>query len=322
MKYFFLVLVSVLFWQCDDGDLPFETIDFTNNNLQVCNNNESNFYLFKTDQNKSLVLRIPQSNFVNFATNNQPRLVPLGGSNLLTYRVYNRDLGNQDICTILPPADLMVSQEWVSQSGVVEITTEAIKSPADANLATRVIRYRHRVRVLNLTFLRDGQLQTQDVFNVGIYETNAQSFADFTSVPIFSCTTTDQKLKINNNQSLTLQIPLSLLANEATPAGAPRKAAMDATNQLRYQVFANAVTNAALCGTSSVSPLEQWQAANGTIDQDGWIEITTIQTNDPNTAQVIWVHDIVLKRVRLVRNTDQVDFLLGENYLFGQIITQ
>ena len=97
---------------------------------------------------------------------------------------------------------------------------------------------------------------------------------------------------------------------------------MDATNQLRYQVFANAITNATLCGTSSVSPLEQWQAANGTIDQDGWIEITTVQTNDPNTAQVIWVHDIVLKRVRLVRNTDQVDFLLGENYLFGQIITQ
>ena len=165
-KIFFLILAFFAL-SCDDGDIFFQDSTFETEELKSCNLvTADNFYLFKSEGDKSLILQLGLNANTIFKGQitpaNSPRLLTLTSNIKLTERIYNRSLGINDICTILPPTNLQIIKEWQSESGTIEVRTTAIKQEANANNETRLLRYRHTIVVKDLTINRDGQLQTFD----------------------------------------------------------------------------------------------------------------------------------------------------------------
>ncbi len=316
----FLVLTSLL--SCDDGDIVFQDISFENNNLVSCNNGFPNFYVFNIQDNQAYILTIQETNFRNQQNINAPLQIPLGNQASLILRTYNREISNSDICTTIPPANLSVTSERIAQSGIVEITTRAVRSAPDANNATRLTGYRHQVNIKNLTLGFDGQFQLIDDLLLGFYNTGSTTFVNFNATNIQSCNDNNLKFKIIQNQALELLVPPALFANVVTPVGSPRTALIDADHRLRYLVFPDFVNQGNFCGTNILNPSQIWMAQTGVANDSGIIEVSTVQDTDPNTAQTIFKHQVIFRNVRFVRNSDAVDFLLGNVYDFGEVITQ
>lgn len=319
---FLLILIfSFILLNCDDGDINYEDIRFENNNLNPCNNGFPNFYLFNIQDNQAYILQISEGLFQNRQNINNPLQVPIGNQVSLILRTYSRSVENSDICNTIPPANLGVVSERIAQSGTIEVVTRAIKTQADNNNATRISSYRHQVRIKNLTFAFDGQFQTTDLLELGFYNTASTPFSNFQNTNVQSCDNNQLLFKINQNQALELNVPASMFVNQATTPGSPRTALIDGSHIFRYLVFPDFINQTVFCGGALFNPTETWVAKNGENGLSGIIEVSTVEDTDPNTAQTIFKHNIVLKKLTMLRPLDEIDFLLGDVYEFGEYIT-
>jgi hypothetical protein len=84
---------------------------------------------------------------------------------------------------------------------------------------------------------------------------------------------------------------------------------------LSYRLYSGTITNAYFCTTIPTTPtlLQQWNAIDGIEVTSGIIEVST--TTLGNAFQ----HTIRLKKVTLKKGNS--DFSLGDDYLFGTLIT-
>ena len=324
-KIFFLILAFFAL-SCDDGDIFFQDSTFETEELKSCNLvTADNFYLFKSEGDKSLILQLGLNANTIFKGQitpaNSPRLLTLTSNIKLTERIYNRSLGNNDICTILPPTNLQIIKEWQSESGTIEVRTTAIKQEANANNETRLLRYRHTIVVKDLTINRDGQLQTFDNFEVGFYEQNAEAFPSFNATNnIVKCPNTDRYILNTTNRIFELNVPSALFTNVDTPVNEPRIALIDATHKFIYRIYPQIFSDAQRCDLPSQTATEIWEAENGINNVSGIIEVTTTSAPDPNMPTVtVFTHQVKLRKLKMKRTipNDGVDFLLGDEIILG-----
>jgi len=322
MKKFISVFLFCFTVSCDDGDIVFQDSTFTSNELKSCGLvNADNFYLFKTENDKSLIFQLGSASTTLFKkelTNNIPRTLAISGNIKLIERVYNRPIISGDVCNLLPPNNLLVTKEWQSVSGTISVNTIAIRNEPNANGETRIQKFRHQININNLTISRDGQLQTFDVYEVGYYEEVADAIPSFNS-SILKCPQTN-RYYLNINQSiLELILPNAMFENVNTPINEPRKTLINTDNTLILRKFSSTIPND-VCSVNNDTAIEVWQAEDGEANTSGIIEVVTTSAPNPtNPAQTDFSHQVTLKKIKFKRSLpeDGLDFQYGDVVVLG-----
>lgn len=338
---FFVLLLSLN--ACDDGDFNIESFDFADANSTSCNTGETGFFIYKINDNETLIIQIPESSFINTITPTEPRIINISGANRVIYRLYNGVLTNNVICTTIPPATPTVSAEWNALSGNIEITTSVNKEVDEETNATEISGYTHTVVLRNVNFDTGNgnqQLFTELVF--GDYVTSSLRQGDF-DVNIAKCGNDNSflfKIPVIGSttpanippQAMTLRIDPNLFIAEVTPEDQPRTALMNGTSNFLKLIFYNGIiSNEFLCLSATPTfptPIEEFYAENGVSGTSGIIEVTTtIEYEIPtdNQSPVIGHrHKITLKNVTMTKVVGlpelQISFNLGDTYEFGEFV--
>lgn len=314
MKRFIGILCcAIAFSACDDGDLVVDTIDFDEIATTTCG--DANNLLFKLKDSESLILNVPAETFKEDATAaNTPITLDINTTNQVVYNFYDGKVSTANICDLIPPATPGVKTQWNASSGVIEITTETVKSSNETDSSTKITGYKHNIIFKNITFAKgDGTTQFYESFIFGDYLQKITPLALAFGQTLTLCDS-GMVYNFNGSESLTINIDPALIINEVTPIDTPRKGTVGLVkNKLVYRGYANGVLTADyFC--KSPDPLlptveEEWLGKAG-----GLIEVTTT-TVGPNTFK----HTIVLKNVSLEKGNS--NFLLGNNYKYGELQT-
>lgn len=316
MKRFLGILICVFaFSSCDDGDLVVDTIDFVDAATSECSNNN---LIFKIKESESLILNIPKETFVNNPTppNEPTELTIIPANKEVVYNFYNGKVATENICGIIDLPGISINKQWNAASGVIQITTTAIKSLDEANNSTRITGYNNSIVFKNITFKKeDGTTQFYKTFPFGDYKKTVASLPFGFSGLLDICSNNGQVYDYSESESMTLDnIDPLLIVNVVTPIDAPRTGVIGADkNKLAYRLFTNGIlrpeyfcqTNTPILPTVS----EEWLGTEGTV------EVTTT-TSGPDTFK----HTIVLKDVTLEK--DDSNFQLGNNYKYGELTTR
>jgi hypothetical protein len=313
-----LLVFALLLNGCDDGDLIQEDINFEDGATLSCSTNN---IIYKLKDKESLLLEIPKSSFTFSTEPNLPgdtTVIEINKTNRLLYRFYNGTVSSDNICETIPPATPLVTDQWTAEAGKIKIFTTAVKTVDATNNSTKISGYSHNIVFKNVTFSKsNGTSIKKETFPFGNYVIAATPLPLSFDKTLEQCT--NSKLIYNNttSEALTLAIDSDLIVNTPTPLNQPRTALISATkNKLTYRLFADLVTNDYFCTTpvpTTPAISQEWIAVAGVANESGIIEVTT------TTNGTGFKHTIVLKKVKLQKGKN--DFLLGDNYLYGELLT-
>ncbi|MBW4361401.1 hypothetical protein [Flavobacterium taihuense] len=313
MKRFLGILTCVIaFMGCDDGDLIVDTIDFTDVTTSSCSDNN---LLFKLKESESLILNIPEETFTDNATEaDKPIKLNVSSTNQVVYTFYDGKVASGNICNLIPPATPNIKNQWEASSGVIQITTTAVKKLNETDNSTRITGYNNNIVFKNITFDKgNGTSQFYETFSFGDYVKTVNPLPFGFNELLNICTTSGQVYDFSESEAFTLDIDPALIANEVTPVGSPRTGVIGLVkNKLMYRLFNGVVPPAYFCqATDPLLPTvnQTWLGKEG-----GVIEVTTT-TNGPNS----FVHSIILKNVTLEKGTN--NFQLGNSYKYGELQT-
>ena len=130
MRFLFVLLgLAFVLHSCDDGDVVVNNFDFEDSTLERCDNFEFVFFLINSESNESLAVSF--STTADILTEQGQVEVTLSGDDQVIYRRFNGDVTSDYFCNPIPPTSPTVSQELVSTTGVLTITTEGIEADND-----------------------------------------------------------------------------------------------------------------------------------------------------------------------------------------------
>jgi hypothetical protein len=309
-----ILAIAMLLNSCDDGDLIQEDISFENATTQSCSTNN---IIYKLKDREALLLEIPKTSFTNDVSLTNT-IIDINSSNRLYYRFYNGTVSSTNICESIPPATPIVTDQWITSTGKINIKTTAIKSINTTENSSRITGYNHNIFFKNVTFNKTNGTQVYETFPFGDYVTAAVPLPFLFDKTVEICSNSNIIYNYTSSESLTLDIDKALIKNEATPLNTPRTGTIGTTeNTLTYRLFSGLLTagyfcNAAVPTTPSIS--QEWNAATGITNISGIIEVTTT-TNGPGSFK----HTIVLKKVTFKKGNSS--FLLGDNFVYGDLLT-
>lgn len=329
-KYFGILSCLFLLSACDDGDLTFDSFDFSEATAKRCSSNpEILNSVFKLNENEALLIKFPTNvfPFINLEGTSE---LSITAANKIIYRVFNGTVGDDYFCSVIPPITPTVIDEWSTadqSSGKIEIKT----TPVDNTTTKETAKYDHAIvfRDITLSNANSGTVTyTEYVF--GKYQTDSNVKFTFGAAPIQKCT--DGRLfkildtnvgnaenRQNLNEVLILNLPASVFQG---PAGSATYLVND-TNQLTYRIYGGDVTPTSLCSTDGAglpTLYEEWQAedgvpSNGIIDATGEIKIETL-ADGANLVHTITLTKVKYKRVGTTNNT-----FVEALYTFGNYTT-
>lgn len=314
MKRFLGILfLIVMISSCDDGDLFLENINFDKATVAKCSKND---IIYKLNEKEALLLELPG---VVFPSETKTQEITIGGSIRVVYRFFNGTVNTDNICETIPPATPIVVDQWTANAGgKIVITSTPTKSTDAATNSTKITGYNHNIVLKNITFQKTNGTQVYDEFIFGDYKTTVTSIPFAFTKTLGQCATSKQVYNFINSEALTLNnIETGLIKNEVTALNTPRTALIGSTtNSLIYRSYTGLLTESYFCNatTPAIPTLfQEWKAATGVVNTEGIIEVTT------TTFGTGFKHTIVLKKAKMVRGSD--DFLLGDNYIYGELIT-
>ncbi|PZX94668.1 hypothetical protein DOS84_03695 [Flavobacterium aquariorum] len=312
MKRFLGILICVFaFSGCDDGDLIVDTIDFSDVTASSCSDNN---LIFKLKESESLILNIPEETFIENPTPvNAPIKLDINSTNQVVYNFYDGKVAIGNICDLIPPATPNIKNQWEASSGIIQITTTAVKKLNETDNSTRITGYNNNIIFQNITFTKpDGTTQFYETFPFGDYLKTVDPLP-FGFQGLLNICANGQVYDFTESEAFTLNIDPTLIANEVTPVGSPRTGVIGLSqNKLVYRLFNGVVPQSYFCqATDPLLPTvnQTWLGKAG-----GIIEVTTT-TSGPNTFK----HTIILKNVTLEKDTN--NFQLGTSYKYGELQT-
>lgn len=333
-RFFAFFLLVVVFSSCDDGDLTQVSFEFDDSDAKSCPNiSENNFFIYKKQGNRALIIQLPQSKFLNQVSADlatQPTPLTINNSSIkLIYREYSGEVTDNTFCSSIPTADPVVVKEYAATAGEITITTTAITSEPDANGATSIDNFLHTLVFKDLKFdLGDANNQINESFAQVTYKTKATTFLNFAGLPsLLSCPSDKTflfKYKADpiittESQALTLDLSDSDAAFLFSNDAGPKTRLLSAENKLTHLFFNTTtffLTNDYFCTIPTPATpaiIDAYTAQNGVENQTGIIEVTTLASDNG------FKHTIVLKKVRLVKGSLKKE--MGDEFIFGEFET-
>ena len=312
-----LCILSLLFFitACDDGNLTVDVIDFSEVAVQKCSDKD---VIYKVKDAEMIFIEIPASTFINDATvEGEPIEVAINSTNKVTYRKYDGTVSSANICPTIPDATPNLKEQWNATSGIIQITSTAIKSTNTTDNSTRITGYTYNIVFKNITFQKPTGPQVYETFLFGNYATTVSPLAFGFNEEVDKSACSTKIYDFSGGEVFTLDVAdyATLFANEVTTT--PRTALISSSNKLSYRLYSSTITDAYFCAaTIPATPTltQQWNAIDGIEATSGIIEVSTT-TLTTTTYQ----HTIRLKKVTLKKGNSE--FSLGDDYLFGTLIT-
>lgn len=143
---------------------------------------------------------------------------------------------------------------------------------------------------------------------------------DFSAVPTQSCTTNNLLYKLNENESLILNIPSSTFANNPTDPGVPISLDVNATNQVVYSFYDGKVATGNICDPirpSTPNVNNQWKASSGKIEIIT-TDIKKLDETNNSTRITGYNNNIVFKNITFDKGDGTSQFY--EIFPFGDYI--
>ncbi|MDR6967238.1 hypothetical protein J2X31_001245 [Flavobacterium arsenatis] len=334
MKRFFSFLVlAVLFTGCDDGDMQEVSFEFNESAAGSCNSNASSFFIYKTTDQRALILKLAERNFTNTVTSDS--LAQQGGAisldidtnNQLIYRVYNDNITPTTMCPPngVPAAYPVVTEERRAiNGGKMFIRTTPIRSEENANGSTTITEYLHTISFSDITFITADGVQRNESLPPVTYRTPASSFnfTNLSSVQICAENNHTLLFRYLNDKAMTLRLSEAdaafLFSNDIS---APKVRYLNSENILNYRFFSRTditpLTNNYFCSVTQpdLPSVRYIWTGNSSVDQNtGVIEVVTEQTDDN-----LFKHTITLKNVTMARASQ--NFKLERDFIFGEVET-
>ncbi|MDY8138977.1 hypothetical protein [Aquimarina sp. 2201CG5-10] len=141
-KIWSYILISFFIISCSEGDLIEDNTNFTADLENCFNGNDFVFYIVDTDIHQAFSLNFTSTSFsLDTADPETPVTITLNStSNLLIYRQFNSAIdGASYFCSSIPPSDIMVTQELISESGTAEISYTLKETLPTETVYTRTI---------------------------------------------------------------------------------------------------------------------------------------------------------------------------------------
>ncbi|HEU4496456.1 MAG TPA: hypothetical protein VFR70_05350 [Flavobacterium sp.] len=314
-KYFGLFICLFALNACDDGDMTFESFNFSEVAAASCANNN---LVFKINGNEALILQIDNpADAFPFRNETGTRTLSLGGSNRVIYRTFSDAVSPSYFCSTIPPAAPTVTSELSTAgnaNGTVVITTTLVSGTtalADAG-------YQHTIVFNNITFVNsEGGSITYETLNFGTYRTNPNITFTFNSLTpqscgngkffkVFDANISNDPAKQNLNEVLEISIPVSQFP---TNADQTVRVFLNESQGItaNYRVYNGDVSAAAYCSQSAALPLlyEHWKASDG-IDEiadpdDLGYFIITSSAGQNGSGNPTLIYTITLNKVKYTR---------------------
>lgn len=145
---------------------------------------------------------------------------------------------------------------------------------------------------------------------------------DFSDVPTQSCTTNDLLYKLNDQESLILNIPSTTFSNNPTDVGVPISLDINSTNQVVYTFYNGQVGTANICDvikppTPGVN--DQWNATSGKIQITVTQQSTSNATNNSTTITG-YNNSIVFKNITFDKGNGTTQFY--ETFSYGDYLVK
>lgn len=315
-KYLAFLICLVVLNACDDGEMTFDTFDFSEVQASNCSNNN---LIYKVNGNEALVLQINSTatnDIFPFRNVIGTKTIPLNNSNKVFYRTFSGDInGSSYFCSTIPPASPTVTSEYATSdtgNGIIEITTTLI--PSTTTLANA--KYLHSIILRNVTFTNSqGGVLIFDELNFGTYSTVSSVEFAFSNLTAQHCSVgTGNLFKVidtnlgniagteNLNKFLEINIPVSMFPTQSTEVRKVFLSETDGVNAI-YRVYNGDVENEDYCGqVETLSKQEEWKANEGVnapqdADDQGYFEISA--STDPDTGSLVF--NITLKKFSFTR---------------------
>ncbi|WP_447637481.1 hypothetical protein [Flavobacterium microcysteis] len=325
-KYLGILSCLFLLSACDDGDMTFDSFDFSSAISENCDNNADVLNsVFKLNSNEALLIKFPTDVFP-FKNLEGTRTLDISASNKIIYRVFNGPVTNSYFCSVIPPVTPTVIEEWSTadqSSGRIEIKT----TPVDNTTLLKDAKYDHTIIFKDITLSNaTGGTVTYTEYIFGKYQTEPKiTFIFSATLPIQKCT--DGRLfkifdsnvgndanKENLNEVIILDVPPSVFQQGA---GSETYFVND-THQITYRLYGSDVTANALCTEIGLPELyEEWQAVDGapigTNPASGVIKIDTA-VEGANLVHTITLTNVKYKKVGNTNNTLIQEFQTFGNY--------
>ena len=263
-KIFGLIAALILVMGCDDGEMSFNTFNFSNGNPASCGN--SNLY-YKINGSEVLIIDLSGSPLINVPTEDGvPRLVTIGSTNTITYRNYDGTPTSASICNFPAPASPGVIEEW-SGEGTLSIETDIVE-----NSNGIITGYSHKITLLDISFSRDGKttrivdnefgsvvVPISFTFNFGVEEADLQ---------LKTCTENDLIFKRKAREALILNIDPDVFSDNVAGSTDTINITDLEDEGVIFLVYDGSITDTHIC--SVIAPItpnitERWEATAGTI---------------------------------------------------------
>lgn len=121
-KFTALLLLALMFLNCDDGEIDTVQLNFQDQPVQQCG--EYVFYVLSADRTEALIINVTSTTNVLTNTENSPQNFTINnGTNRVVYRLFDAPVtGAEYFCNTIPPTEPRVLEEWTAPSGIVEIS--------------------------------------------------------------------------------------------------------------------------------------------------------------------------------------------------------
>lgn len=157
MKYFWSILVLLVFSACDDGNIEASALTVDPSQLFTCDNTRP-FPLYNITQNEVMILNLSQNLLSENVTGDTPRTATLNSGQLL-YRSFSDNVNKSFFCADIQPLDPVAQSEFVSTGGVASIDTRA-----NLNEAGDTISFTHTINLLNVNLAQgDKEIRIENL---------------------------------------------------------------------------------------------------------------------------------------------------------------
>lgn len=311
-RYLAFIFLGLSLMGCDDGDLTEVNYDFNENAAVACGENPNNFFIYKTTENRVSILKLNSNNFKNLVNTDNPIILNIDGSvNQLIFRTYSDNVTNNSICSSIPPATPIVTEESQALGGEISIETTAIKSENTTDGSSKIDGYLHTIYFQNVTF----ENQRNQSLRFMTYRTNAIAMSNFSNInEITACENSNEFYKNNGSQSIVLNLSpenAALLFNNTT--GVEKEVNLDENNRVTQQIYdvtLHPLLSDYFCNeTAPTNPpvIESWKSTTGSV-----VVISEATANG-------YTHTVTLKNVTLGK--DVLDVKLGNTFNLGKYYT-
>jgi hypothetical protein len=167
-KIIAILVLSLVFNSCDDGDLTLESFNFSNQAIQKCSDPNKTF-LYKINGEELLVLNTDATiytldpNETNFP---YTKTYQVGSTYGIFYRIYDTTASTTTICSTIAPATPIVINEWNATGGTIEVTT----SKRFATDGTTLLGYTYSIKLLNVNFANSNNSFSFEEYLLGDYQ--------------------------------------------------------------------------------------------------------------------------------------------------------